>query len=66
MLDVGFSAEHGTIRLGQASALPAVGARIAWGVGYHDQAVHLHEALYAERAGTVVAVWPVAGRGRLQ
>jgi D-serine deaminase-like pyridoxal phosphate-dependent protein len=66
VVEVGFSAEHGTLRLAGPSAGPAVGERLGWAVGYHDQAVHLHEALYAVREGTVVAVWPVAGRGRLQ
>ncbi len=64
--DVGFSAEHGTIRLEAPAVAPQVGERLGWAVGYHDQAVHLHEALYVVREGLIVAVWPVLGRGRLQ
>lgn len=63
---ISFSAEHGTIRLTSGADSPRAGERLELAVGYHDQAVHLHEALYAVRVGIVVAVWPVLGRGRLQ
>jgi len=65
-VDIKLSAEHGTIQLDRAAAVPAVGDRLALEIGYHDQAVHLHEALYAVRDGRVVAVWPVERRGRLR
>ncbi|MFM9108258.1 MAG: hypothetical protein ACKOWF_16340, partial [Chloroflexota bacterium] len=32
-------------------------------VGYHDQALHLHENLYAVRDGAVVGIWPTLARG---
>ncbi len=66
VIDVAFSAEHGIVRLDHSSTAPHVGDRLQLDVGYHDQAVHLHDALYAVRAGTIIAVWPVAARGRLQ
>jgi D-serine deaminase-like pyridoxal phosphate-dependent protein len=53
-------------RLAQPSDLPRVGNRLLLDVGYHDQAVHLHDHLYAVRDGVIEAVWPVAARGRLQ
>jgi hypothetical protein len=35
-------------------------------VNYTDQAVHLHENLFGIRDGVIIAVWPVACRGKLQ
>ena len=35
-------------------------------IGYSDQIMHLHEALFGVRNGIVEQVIPVAGRGRLQ
>lgn len=61
-----FSAEHGRIALARPTTTPRVGDRLELEIGYHDQAVHLHEYLYAVRANQIVAVWPVATRGRLQ
>jgi hypothetical protein len=34
-------------------------------INYTDQAVHLHETLFATRDGVVVAAWPVLCRGRI-
>ncbi|HEU5432020.1 MAG TPA: alanine racemase [Thermomicrobiales bacterium] len=62
---MGFSAEHGTIRLDRPNRDLRPGDRLALQVGYHDQAVHLHEALYAVRDGVIVAVWPTLARGKL-
>ena len=61
-----FSAEHGVVALDGPSEWPRVGDRLELEVNYTDQAVHLHEALYAARDGRVVAVWPVERRGRLR
>jgi D-serine deaminase-like pyridoxal phosphate-dependent protein len=66
VVGVGLSAEHGTIKLDHAAASPRIGDRLEFEIGYGDQTVHLHEALYAVRNGIVVAVWPILGRGRLQ
>jgi D-serine deaminase-like pyridoxal phosphate-dependent protein len=66
VVDITFSAEHGRIRLARPSAIPRVGDRLELEVGYHDQAVHLHDTLYPVRAGVVLAAWSVAARGRLQ
>ena len=65
-VDITLSAEHGRIRLASPSPEPRVGDRLELEIGYHDQVVHLHEALHAVRDGVVVAIWPVAARGRLQ
>jgi D-serine deaminase-like pyridoxal phosphate-dependent protein len=61
-----FSAEHGTVALAGPAEWPRVGDRIELEVGYTDQAVHLHEVLFAVRDGVVEGVWPVAGRGKMQ
>jgi D-serine deaminase-like pyridoxal phosphate-dependent protein len=60
------SAEYGTILLEQPAECPRVGDRLELEVGYHDQAVHLHEVIVGVRNGIIEAVWPVAARGRLQ
>ncbi len=63
---LGFSAEHGKIYLDVPCPEPRVGERVELGIGYSDQVVHLHEALYGVRHGIVETVWPVAARGKLQ
>jgi D-serine deaminase-like pyridoxal phosphate-dependent protein len=63
---VKLSAEHATIELESASAVPAVGDRIELVVGYSDTTVHLHEEIVAMRAGRIEAIWRVAGRGKLK
>ncbi|MDP9363213.1 MAG: DSD1 family PLP-dependent enzyme, partial [Chloroflexota bacterium] len=66
ILDISFSAEHARLRLARPADSPRVGDRLLLDVGYHDQAVHLHDAIFAVRDGLIEAVWPVAARGRLQ
>jgi D-serine deaminase-like pyridoxal phosphate-dependent protein len=63
---VGFSAEHGTIRLEGPSDAVRVGDRLRLNIGYSDQVVHLHEHLYVVHEGCIEAVWPTLARGRLQ
>jgi D-serine deaminase-like pyridoxal phosphate-dependent protein len=63
---MGFSAEHGKIYLDTPCPEPRIGDRLEFGIGYSDQVVHLHEALYGVRGGIVETVWPVAARGKLQ
>jgi D-serine deaminase-like pyridoxal phosphate-dependent protein len=63
---LGFSAEHGTMFLDVPCPEPRVGDRVELSIGYSDQVVHLHEAIYGVRDGIVEAVWPVAARGKLQ
>jgi D-serine deaminase-like pyridoxal phosphate-dependent protein len=62
---VALSAEHGSIRLSQPNSGIKVGDQVSLLVGYSDQAVHLHEQLFAARDGRVVAVWPTLARGKL-
>ena len=61
-----FSAEHGVVSLDRPVEWPRVGDRIELEVNYTDQAVHLHEVLFAIRDGMVEGIWPVAGRGKMQ
>jgi D-serine deaminase-like pyridoxal phosphate-dependent protein len=60
------SAEHGNMTLKSPSDSPRVGDRLSFRIGYSDQVVHLHDALYGVRNGIVEQVIPVLGRGRLQ
>jgi D-serine deaminase-like pyridoxal phosphate-dependent protein len=61
-----FSAEHGVMTLDGPAEWPRVGDRVELEVNYTDQAVHLHESLFAIRDGVIEAIWPVACRGRMQ
>ncbi len=61
-----FSAEHATLNLDHPAEAPRPGDRVFFDIGYHDQALHLHEYLFAVRDGIVVAVWPTLSRGKLQ
>ncbi|MEZ4495497.1 MAG: hypothetical protein R2845_01665 [Thermomicrobiales bacterium] len=63
---IALSAEHGTLILSEESETPAVGDRLHFRIGYSDQIMHLHEALFGVRNGIVERMIPVAGRGRLQ
>ena len=63
---IGFSAEHCTIQLDHAQDAPRPGDRVYFDIGYHDQALHLHEELFAVRNGKVVAVWPTLSRGKIR
>jgi D-serine deaminase-like pyridoxal phosphate-dependent protein len=62
---IALSAEHGTIRLDAPNDTVKVGDTLMLRVGYSDQAVHLHEQIFAVRDGKVVAIWPTLARGRL-
>jgi D-serine deaminase-like pyridoxal phosphate-dependent protein len=62
---VALSAEHGNITLAAPSDSPRVGQQLSLLVGYSDQAVHLHEQIWAVREGEVRAVWPTLARGKL-
>ncbi|MDQ3043940.1 MAG: DSD1 family PLP-dependent enzyme [Chloroflexota bacterium] len=64
-IGIAFSAEHGALTLAQESETPRVGDRLDLEIGYSDQAVHLHETLYAARGGIIEAVWPTSARGKL-
>jgi D-serine deaminase-like pyridoxal phosphate-dependent protein len=61
--EVALSAEHGRIELDRPSTLKP-GDRLELEIPYHDHTIHLHDELYVVRNGEVVAVWPVAGRGK--
>ena len=59
-----FSAEHATIELESPNPQPNIGERIAFNVGSSDTTVNLHDEIIAMRNGKVVAVWPIAARGK--
>jgi D-serine deaminase-like pyridoxal phosphate-dependent protein len=69
-LDVGevkslaLSAEHATLELAGAAAVPRVGDRLEFVAGYSDATVFLHDDLYGTREGRLEVVWPILGRGR--
>jgi D-serine deaminase-like pyridoxal phosphate-dependent protein len=63
VVEVVLSAEHGRIELDRPSTLKP-GDRLELEIAYHDHTVHLHDELYVVRNGEVIAVWPVAGRGK--
>src|SRR6185295_3937066 len=47
------SAEHAKIELEEPSAVPKIGDKIEFIVGYSDTTVHLHEEIVAVRAGRI-------------
>ncbi|WP_024816612.1 DSD1 family PLP-dependent enzyme [Methylopila sp. 73B] len=63
---VSFSAEHGKIELHSDADCPRVGDRIRFVVGYADTTVHLHDAIFAARAGRIEHVWPVSPAAKLR
>lgn len=63
---IALSAEHGTMHLATPGDSPKVGDKIEFRIGYSDQIVHLHEALFGVRNGIVEQIIPVLARGRLQ
>lgn len=63
---IALSAEHGNLTLSKPCDTPRVGDRISFRIGYSDQVVHLHDALFGVRDGIVEQIIPILGRGRLQ
>jgi D-serine deaminase-like pyridoxal phosphate-dependent protein len=59
-------AEHGLVELETPNDWPRVGDRVEFVPGYTDTTVHLHEEMIALRKDQVVAVWKVAGRGKIK
>ena len=60
------SAEHTKIELEQPNAVPAIGDKIEFIVGYSDTTVHLHEEIVGVRGGRIESIWRVAGRGKIK
>lgn len=60
------SAEHAKIELEQPSAVPEIGDKIEFIVGYSDTTVHLHEEIVGVRADRIESIWRVAARGKLK
>ena len=59
------SDEHATIALPSESTI-AVGDSIELWPSHIDPTINLHDVYYVTRGGYVVAVWPIAGRGRVR
>uniref|UniRef100_A0A383VFH8 D-serine dehydratase-like domain-containing protein n=1 Tax=Tetradesmus obliquus TaxID=3088 RepID=A0A383VFH8_TETOB len=60
--------EHGKLLWPQAipqlpPQLPSLGTKLLLQPGHCDPTANMYDSIVAEREGTVVAVWPVAGRG---
>ena len=60
------SAEHTKIELELPNAVPKVGDKIEFTVGYSDTTVYLHEEIVGVRGGRVESIWRVAARGKLK
>jgi D-serine deaminase-like pyridoxal phosphate-dependent protein len=60
------SAEHVSFELAAPSAVPRLGERVEFVVGYSDSTVFLHDRLIAVRDGIVEASWELSARGRLE
>lgn len=62
----GMSVEHGHVDVSGSSHKFRVGERLSVVPQHQGMAINLHDVAYAVRKGMVEAVWPVAGRGRVQ
>jgi len=60
------SEEHGHLRLPAGGAGPEVGERVTIVPNHACGAANLHDEVVAHRGGRVVAVWPIAARGRVR
>ena len=60
------SAEHCELTLGPKSQDLKIGDKIELVVGYGDFTTVLHDEFHTFRGDTLEAVWPIAGRGKLQ
>lgn len=63
---VSMSAEHCTLALGPESQSLKIGDQVEVIVGYCDFTTPLHEEFFVFRGNRLEALWPIAGRGRLQ
>jgi D-serine deaminase-like pyridoxal phosphate-dependent protein len=59
------SAEHATIELDAPSAVPRIGDRVEFVVGYSDSTVHLYDEIFAVRDNRVEAIWKIVARGKI-
>ena len=60
------SAEHIVLELGAASRNLRIGDHVELIVGYADFTTLLHDEFLCFRGDKLTAIWPIAGRGRLQ
>jgi 3-hydroxy-D-aspartate aldolase len=57
--------EYGIVDLRDANRALAVGDKLEFIPGHCDTTVNLHNFYFAIRKGTVAAIWPIEGRGRM-
>ncbi len=57
--------EHGLVTFEAGNPL-AIGDKLMLLPSHCDTTINLHDLYYVHRGGRVVAVWPIAARGRLQ
>ena len=62
----GMSVEHGHVDVSESSHKFRVGERLSVVPQHQGMMINLHDVAYAVRKDLVEAVWPVAGRGRVQ
>ncbi len=63
---VGASDEHGTLRVAEAAASPALGEKLRLVPGHCDPTVDRFDWYVGVRGGRVECLWPVAARGALR
>ena len=61
----GLSEEHGHLERRGGAAL-RIGDKVELIPSHCDTTINLHDVYYVTRGGTVVAVWPIAARGRVR
>lgn len=60
------SEEHGHVDLSESTARPEVGEVVTIVPNHACGCTNMHDEVVAHRGGTVVAIWPVAARGRIR
>jgi D-serine deaminase-like pyridoxal phosphate-dependent protein len=60
------SAEHGWLELAPSASDLRIGDRLELIPGYTDFTNVLHDEFYVFRGGKLVAIWPLAGRGKIR
>jgi D-serine deaminase-like pyridoxal phosphate-dependent protein len=60
------SEEHGHVDLSESTVRPEVGEVVTIVPNHACGCTNMHDEVVAHRGGTVVAIWPVAARGRIR
>jgi D-serine deaminase-like pyridoxal phosphate-dependent protein len=62
----GLSEEHGTLDVSDVSHRFTVGEKLTVIPRHAGHTINLHDVAYAVRGNDIVAIWPIAARGRVQ